>query len=450
MPFASKSRILGAFVAALLLPPAVLADTSKIEISEHNLAARRSKVVLEVTGTLVHEGTSPEAKSETPTNGVATFLYSELPFETKAIRYYTTAEASLAIGKEKRTPQLRENRRLIETNRQGRPELISPLGTLSRDELELISLPFSSSTVDQLFPIGSYSPDKTWTFEEEHLKQWLNVDAITANDVSAKLVAAEENLLRGEISGRAVGSVDGSMTEFQLSGKMNFDTNQNRITWLAIKIDEERDPSAISPGFKVSARLRMAIDAADEGVEAELRTKISEVTEAPSEALKLIEYRPQGREFYFIHGRDWHLASESNHVSIMRLVRSGETIAQCNIRVLPRRDKQAPLTLSTFQAEVTKSIGKPMEKIVSVQESETATGLRQLRVTAIGAVSNTAVQWICYHVSNAEGLEVSCVFTMTGEKAEAFGAADFEILNSLTIDSSPERQAAMATTTENR
>ena len=71
------------------------------------------------------------------------------------------------------------------------------------------------------------------------------------------------------------------------------------------------------------------------------------------------------------------------------------------------------------------------QQIVDAKEETDPNGRRILRVVATGTVSNAPVQWIYYHVTNAQGERLSCVFTMGGEDSEAFGFTDLEMINSL-------------------
>ena len=65
-----------------------------------------------------------------------------------------------------------------------------------------------------------------------------------------------------------------------------------------------------------------------------------------------------------------------------------------------------------------------------------------LRTVVAGTVSDTPIQWICYHIDDKQGRGISVVFTMSIDVAEAFAANDIEITNSLEfVNSAFIRQA---------
>ncbi|MEZ6120906.1 MAG: hypothetical protein R3C28_30655, partial [Pirellulaceae bacterium] len=363
-------------VASILLLGSPL-SAANIEASARD--AGNCKAVLEVEGKL-----SPATNGEQPvtiaTSGSAALVYSELVSDGRSIRSYGSAEANLKIGDIQRNPSLRSNRNLIQLDLGEEPTFTSLQGPLTREELELLVVPFSSDTINQLFPIGDYQVGKQWQPEADNLRRWLNIETMTEHDIQAQVVAVEDNMIRAEISGTATGSVRGAPSRITLKAKANFDLDRQRVTWIAANIHEERDANSTASGFDVTARIRLAITSADQNTSAQLAALHSSEPTVTS----LLEFKPQNREFQLIHDRDWHLLSESHHLSILKLVKEKATVAQCNVRVLPIRDKQERLTLDTFQSHVQKSIGEPLKQIADATESTTSSGLRQLKVTAVG------------------------------------------------------------------
>ncbi|MCA9199650.1 MAG: hypothetical protein KDA87_19045 [Planctomycetales bacterium] len=403
--------------------------------------AGNCKAVLEVEGKL-----TPAANGDQPvtiaTSGSATLVYSELVSDGRSIRSYGSAEANLKIGDIQRTPSLRSNRNLIQLDLGEEPTFTSLQGPLTREELELLVVPFSSDTINRLFPIGDYQVGKQWQPAADDLRRWLNIETITDYDIQAEVVAVEDNIIRAEISGTATGSVRDAPSRITLKAKANFDLASQRVTWIAANIHEEREANPIAPGFDVTARVRLAITSADQNTTAQLTAlHSSEPTDT-----SLLEFKPQNREFQLVHHRDWHLVSENHHLSVLRMVKEKVTVAQCNVRVLPIRDKQERMSLDTFQSHVHKSIGQPLKQIADATESTTSSGLRQLKVTAVGTVAESAIQWICYHISDETGHEISLVFTMTDEQSEAFAGADHELVNSIVVIRSTDEQAQSTVT----
>jgi hypothetical protein len=67
------------------------------------------------------------------------------------------------------------------------------------------------------------------------------------------------NAAKIEFRGKVQAAVGGVSTELDVQGRCKFDLTQQRITWLALLIDEKRSIGHVSPGLDVVARLQMTI-----------------------------------------------------------------------------------------------------------------------------------------------------------------------------------------------
>ena len=146
----------------------------------------------------------------------------------------------------------------------------------------------------------------------------------------------------------------------------------------------------------------------------------------------LLEYESDNSRFRLVHSRKWHVISESPKKAILRMIDSGDTIAQLNIHDLPISNEKK-VSLDHFKAEVQKLLQKSEPQIVDATETSNENGFRVMRVCVVGKVSDAPVQWIYYHLGNESGQAVSCVFTMSADRAEKFGAADIEITSGLRL-----------------
>ena len=343
-------------------------------------------------------------------------------------RYYHEAKAQLSVSERPLENGLREDRRFVFCEN---TDLYSPTGGLTRDELELLTVPANSAAIDELLPkeITKATPGQEWKHDDDLLALLLNLHAVTVNDAKSKIVKIEDGLVRMEIAGQVVGSVDGVLTDLNISGKYNFSISDECITWLAMTIKEDRSVGPTTPGFVVEARVRVAIDPhADSGfVDQAAQLAVT----GPTAGLQLLEFEPQDSSFALMHDRKWHVLSEQPKYSVLRLVEDGQTIAQCNIREVGAQGKGKPITLDSFKLDVVKGIANAKPQIVSATESTNPAGVKIYRVQVAGNVANAAVQWIYHLAIGKDGRGVSYVFTMASDLAEQFGAADLEITATL-------------------
>ena len=140
--------------------------------------------------------------------------------------------------------------------------------------------------------------------------------------------------------------------------------------------------------------------------------------------------QPEGALFSVIHSPRWRIIAAEKEAAVLRYIQDGNMLAQCNIVRLPNRPADQPLKLVDFEAEVRKMI-QDQETLTfeSSQETETATGHATLRVVVEGYESDVPIQWLYYHISNDEGVCVTCVFTLEKKLADQFGKADQTFVN---------------------
>ena len=85
----------------------------------------------------------------------------------------------------------------------------------------------------------------------------------------------------------------------------------------------------------------------------------------------------------------------------------------------------------SFEDEVRQSLVKHAGQITESAEGTNEQGIRVLRVTAAGVVSEVSMQWVYYHITNAEGRRLALVFTVQTDLVEAFGQRDRAMVETL-------------------
>lgn len=393
---------------------------------------QRVRVAIEIQGELK---TNPDGKkvSRIPLAVNAALNYEEKvtgsEANRRAARYYEEARADLKIKDNVETTSLHDDHRLILVRTaKNESVFLSPLGPLTRDELDLLDVPGNSSIAPSLLPGREVKIGESWTPEDVVLASLLGLEAISKSDATATLTKVDGETAIIDMAGFVQGAVGGVATEIELKAKLNFDLADRRLTWLAMALKENRSIGHAEPGFETVARVRVAM----QPVESLPRLTDKLLADLPADTdsgAALLKLESPKAGFRVLYDKRWRVMVDRSDVAILRLVERGDLIAQCNISPLPESAPGKHLSLEEFKGEIEEALGKNFGQIVEAKQSKTESGLHVLRIVASGVSSELPIQWIYYHVSSDGGRRAAYVFTMEARLAERFGAAD-EILGS--------------------
>ncbi len=326
--------------------------------------------------------------------------------------------------------------------------LYSPQGPLQRDELELLQVPGNGPPLTELLGDGELSPGDTWPIPPETLAQLLWLEAVSSSAVNAVLKSIDGPVALIALEGAVAGAVGGVATDIDLTGKLNYDTQQQLVVWCALSIKENRSIGHAEPGFETTTQLRLATrrGAPSPPLAA---TAIAGLPLAYERGQSLLEYISTEGRFQMLLDRRWRLMVDRHDLAVLRLVDRGDLVAQCNASRLPALAPGKELPLDELQEDIRQSLGKNLRQFIEASVSRTDDGLRILRVAAAGEAAEIAVQWNYYHVSNAQGQRLALVFTLESEQLDRFAEIDRPLAASITFLPDPEptnarRQVAAA------
>ncbi|MEO8495486.1 MAG: hypothetical protein ABI614_10470, partial [Planctomycetota bacterium] len=295
------------------------------------------------------------------------------------VRFYHHAQAVIAIGENRIETGLSDNRKLIVADATStKLTLFSPLGPLTRDELELIQTQGSSSLLDRLSPAAPVALNAEWTHEARDLAPLLGLDAIHQTDVKSTLRQVENNVAIIDLSGQVSGAIDGVASDISLKAKYNINLQSHRITWLAMSIREDRAIGHATPGFDVTARVRVEIS--EKPTSSELSESL--LKQLPLEldsGSTLLQLSSALGGFSLLHARDWQMMVDRHDVTVLRMLDQGELIAQCNISSLPDLAAGKRVQLPEFQADIEKALAKNFGQFVEASQQKSESGHRVLR-----------------------------------------------------------------------
>lgn len=345
-------------------------------------------------------------------------------------RYYEAAEAKVRVDNHEETVGLADGQRIVLARSTNKTDFASAQTPLSETELGMIMVPGNSLAVYSLLPGKEVSIGETWEHTPQDLVSLVNLDEVTVCEASSRLVDIENGLARMNFVGTVMGRAAGAATELKIEGDYRYDTRWKRINWLSMVIKEDRQSCAASPGFVVSAELKM------------LAAPLKECPELNPEALEQVArvYKNQERLLRFesphagyrlLHGPEWKVMDDRPQSTSFRMVDGGKTVAQCNVRRLKPQEPGKRLALETFQADIEKALGERFGAFAAAREFDRRDGYHVLQVAARGVVAEIPIQWVYYHVTSPTGECGSYVYTMELEASEKFSGQDAAMVNSL-------------------
>jgi hypothetical protein len=348
----------------------------------------------------------------------------------RTVRNYSEATANLKLRETTITSSLRDDRRLfVSESGEKLAATFSPLGPLTRDELDLVDVPGSGLALAALLPQRALPVNQSWQIPDWAAARLLGLEAVNQHDLTGKLTEVKEHIATIELVGKVAGAVGGVSSEIDLKGKLNFDLQQRAVTWLVLGFTENRAIGHAQPGYNVATKVRLVAspiaptkDLADPALARLPLQATGETT--------LIDFTAESAGYQLTHDRRWGVMADRHDVTILRLIDRGDLIAQCNISRLPQLAAGEQLALEAFQDDVRKTLGKNFGQIVEASQ-ESLGDLRSLRVVVSGTAAELPIQWMYYHLSDAAGNRVALVFTIEGSLVEKHPQIERELVNGL-------------------
>ena len=378
-----------------------------------------------------------------PVQVAAELTYDELLAPNgKAVRSYSQAQAKLQIGNTSFPTRLDDDHHVIAVHREGEQAVLySPLGPLTRDELELLQSPGNGPSLSDLLPEQEVAIGDSWSIPDTVLARLLWLDAVSSSEVKATWKSLDESTALVTLQGPVSGAVGGIATDIDLQGKLNYDVAQKLVTWVALGIKENRSIGHAEPGFETTTQVKIAIRRLDASTALSAET----LARLPLDYLPgngLLQYESTEGRFRALLDRRWRLMVDRHDLTVLRLIDRGDLIAQCNLSRLPALAPGKQFPLEELQDDIKQSLGKNFRQFVEASQSQTDDGLRILRVAVVGEASELAVQWNYYHVSNDKGQRLALVFTFESNLLDRFADVDRPLAASLQFLSDPEPTTA--------
>jgi hypothetical protein len=429
-----------ALLAACGLPAVAAEEKSLLAVNSADARPQRVRVAVEVAGQMKMNPTGKELKY-LPLSVTAdlNFLQRRLPAiagaelkdsaAVRLVRHYTGAETKFNLKNHEFGHQLRDDRRLIVLQTEGdEGSFFSPLGPLTREELELIDVPGTGVLPELLLPGKELSVGETWELPPAAVVRLLSLDAVHKHDIVGKFDEIRDGVVILSLEGKATGAIGGISSEVNLKAKLNIDPQEQLLTWLAISLNENRAIGHAQPGYEVTTRIRILTALADAAPELSEQALEKLPLMAKTGEL-LVAFRSETGGFELVHDRRWRVMSEKYDSAILRLIDRGELVSQCNISKLKNFAKGENLTLEAFQGDVKTVLEKQKGTITEASQNTTDDGILVQKLLVSGVAAELPIQWTYYHLSDSEGRRASLVFTIDAKLVERYAHTDQEIIS---------------------
>jgi hypothetical protein len=352
----------------------------------------------------------------------------------RSVREYETAEASIKLRGKASESRLSEERRVVLSRTTPSSWIVtSPLGPISREEMELLQTGGNVEAIRGLLPDVKKGEKEAWNAPSEALQRLLGLEEITENTVKFHLASdGTKGVLTADGEGKIAANTQGVKTTFELKLKISLDAATSSMRWFTAALRETREIGNAQPGCETVTKIKTVFRPAtvpptlsDEALES-----LSLDNNAAEQMLKISPTRSQ---YSVLADSRWYMVLDRPELTVLRMVDGNLILGQCNITILPAARADKPVTADNFAAEVRRSLGQNFKEEVENDSFETSGGLNVIKVKALGSANDLTIQWTYYHLTDAEGRRASVAFTCNSEKIVQFAEADRNLIESFTF-----------------
>lgn len=398
------------------------------------------------------------------------------------VRRYLDAVADLTIDGVATRSQLGPDARTIQVAMLGTaptPHLAD--APLTREEADLLEVPFDPLLLDGLRPAGIPVAGLTWKVGADIAAGVLAIDTIETGELAGEISEITDGRGSLRISGTIEGAVDGVPTrlvveavgtvpvrrvevpadvaaevddrpdssEGRTESAASEDTETGRVTsrmqfagphdqWV-VTIREHRQASHVAPGFELEARVSVSRrPSAAAGADEQSGTGQTLAAGQGAAAMRpagggpgRIWYRDPAGRYDLVHDARWRLVEEGDTGSVFRLVDRGTLVGQCSITALPRVDPTAASSVAAVQRDVETALGSQFGQFLSADDSVRDDGVRVVRVVSAGRAGDLPFRWMHHVVTDHLGQRAAAAFMVEESLVERFGGVDADLIAGL-------------------
>lgn len=478
-------------IAGVVLCFGLSGATAAPEAAAPTTAGHAVSLRVEVEGDLFATAAAEAEAVRRPIKLAARFDFLEWPAPAagagEVSRRYRIARAEIETPDQRVLQHLASDARELVVTLEGMtPKPFLKEGYLSRDEADLLDVPFDPLLVDGLKPAQPVSEGTSWKLPGDLVAGLLAIDTVESGQIEAQLTRVADDQATIRFEGSIVGAADGAPTRIQVVGEVTAAVRTHEespppaesqdqdgrsgeeagpddaagsdaATWafdgpivgLEATITERREAGWVAPGLDVRATITMSRFAAGE---AAVEVEADRVADGLAAALAdrpagkgrpgvVWQRHRQGRYSAVLDAR-WRVVEDGPEGLVLRLSDRGKLVAQCSILPLPRVAADAPPAEETVRDDVRRSLGDQFGLLTGSEASTREDGTRIVRVVAEGAADGRAFRWIHYVLTDPAGHRLAVTFMHEPGLMDQFAAADRELIAGVVLlPDLPPRQA---------
>jgi len=346
----------------------------------------------------------------------------------QAVRRFQSATTSTTVGKDHVTEVvLSPSYRTVNVSGSDQGlQYWSPRFALPRKQLDLLQMPFDVLPTSALLPSTPVKPGDKWNTDAWLVPMLTGIEAVVEQSATCELVSVDEKKAVIAFSGNISGGVWGSTSKAAFNGTLEFDRTTNIVTSLSATQTEKRSPGPVSPGLDVTAKIAWK-QSPVESTEDALPTAAF----TPPNEQQLLLSLQTAIKLRLRHSREWHLFHETPSVLMMRQLRDGNLVSQCNISSTVTVPPKQHTPDREFLEDVTASVQERKGQ-VETEETVRADKLWRIRhVRAAGDADGKPIIWDYYLCTAASGEQFSIVFSHAKADEKLFGDEAMQLLSTL-------------------
>jgi hypothetical protein len=421
---------------------ALTASAQQVNLTEKSTLGERASYALELElkgNLIVHDDRYRSTTLRIPLEAKAKHRFTErhmaltegLPSTTA--RYYTEATATAIVETDKSTRSLPVDRKLI-IARLSSDGLFcfSPGGSLSRDELDLVTDHFNTQCLPGLLPGKTVNVGDTWKLSDSVVQAACRFDATIKSSFTGKLTSLKDGIATFTIDGSVEGLENGSKISLTVAASGEFDAAAGHINSLVWKQKDQRDQGPANPASQVEARITLKRDNIVAGQKELSDESLAAIPdgELPPRLTDLRQVDPKGR-YALLHSRNWYVTGQTDAHLIIRLLDRGELIAQATVTVWNKMEPGKHVAIDDFKKAVASAPGWTPGKTIADGELPAPAGRWLYRLEVEGKMEDVPVVQTFYLLAGPQGDQVVVTVAAKPEKVKAIANRDLSLVNAI-------------------
>ena len=436
---ASRMIHLAVVICATLGP---VADSVKTTFGDEDQGGKSTAAEIEIKITghlLVAQNRVAPAKHALDVSASLGFEDTQTNSDENAVthcRVYSLAKAEMKVGENRFERRLDEARKNVLVQNSGAKLRFRPQqGVFTFEENELVQTPFDPCFILRM--LQAKRDGEVWKLDDRLLASVLLWDKVTTNQLEFK-----ESNGKIEAAGSAEGISNGAKTKAEIKFAATLGSESQTLTAIAVAIKENREVSVREPGLETILKLTGRFE--EKLQSEELALMVASTRDSTDDsASELSTYTSTNGRFTLQLDSNWRPYADKPDVAAFRYVAGSELVAQMNISRLTDTPNGRVVSLEGYADDVKKTLKGKLQQLVESRESVQESGMRMLRVTALGRSGETPIMWIFCHLSDDSGRRVSLAFTLEEKYAEQFAGAEERMISSIRFTDEPSNDGVV-------